>query len=254
LLEGIAPNLIALPWERRAEVSGMYYDLALNLEDEREVAEFAAGVPAKRRFGAILDDADRLSYTDEARGWFDMSLISRFGRQRADEFKLRNRRSYQDLLFEGLGLVFDGEAYVLPAPGPSNLRGDVAIASATGPVWPMKSWDYFPDLQRELERRGLVVNVLPTRPTILEHLGDIAGHRCVVGGDSLPMHLAIGLRVPAVAIFNCTSPWEIHDYGLLTKVISPRLDKYFYRRDFDVEAIRAVPFHRVLDDTLRILL
>ena len=43
-----------------------------------------------------------------------MSLISVHGRDKADELKLRNRRSYQDLLFEGLGLAFNGEEYCLP--------------------------------------------------------------------------------------------------------------------------------------------
>jgi heptosyltransferase-2 len=241
LLEGISPNLVVVPWERREEAMGGDYELVINLEDEREVAEMAARVSAERRFGAVLDRAGALAYTEDANGWFDMSLISRFGRARADALKLRNRRTYQELLFEGLGFSFNDQRYLLPPPGPSDLRGDVAIASASGPVWPMKTWAYFGELGSELRRRGLLVNVLPTRPTLLEHLGDIANHRCVVGGDSLPMHLALGLGVPTIAIFNCTSPWEIRDYGLLTKLISPRIEEYFYRRDFDVEATRAIP-------------
>ena len=51
------------------------------------------------------------------RAWFDMSLISRLGRQRADELKLLNRRTYQELIFEARACTFNGEAYVLPRPG-----------------------------------------------------------------------------------------------------------------------------------------
>ena len=144
-------------------------------------------------FGAHLDREGRLTYTEDSRGWFDLSLISRFGRARADELKLQNRRAYQELIFAGLGLEFRGEPYLLPSPVATDLKGDVAIASAAGPVWPMKTWAYYEKLGLTLEAMGLRVNVLPHRSSILEHLGDIDGHRCVVGGDSLPMHLALGL-------------------------------------------------------------
>ena len=84
-----------------------------------------------------------MAYTDDARRWFDMSLISVHGRKRADELKLQNRRSYQALIFEGLGFKFSGEAYVLPEPTNTDLVGDVAIAPLAGPVWPMKGWAYY---------------------------------------------------------------------------------------------------------------
>src|SRR5690606_24713014 len=113
-------------------------------------------------------------YTDDAKGWFDLSLISVHGRRRADEMKLRNRRTYQDLIFEGLGLRFEGDAYVLPSPARAGLEGDVALAPAAGPVWPMKNWAYYDALHDRLASDGLVVHVLPHRATLLEHLGDVA--------------------------------------------------------------------------------
>jgi heptosyltransferase-2 len=225
----------------------------INLEDEREVAEFAARTVCMRRFGAILADSGELSYTKDSAGWFDLSLISRFGRDRADQLKLANRRSYQDLLFAGLGLEFRGERYALPSPEPTTLFGDVAIASESGPVWPMKHWAHYEELRSALQAAGLVVNYLPRRATLLQHLGDIANHRLVISGDSLPMHLAVGLGIPCVAIFNCTSPWEIYDYGLLTKIVSPRLEEFFYKRDSDPVAMSVVRHDDVLKAAIRAL-
>jgi heptosyltransferase-2 len=115
----------------------------------------------------------------------------------------------------------------------------------------MKKWAHFDWLKTELEKQGLKVNFLPTRPTLLEHLADVRGHRCVVSGDSLPMHLALGSRVPCVALFNCTSPWEIHDYGILTKLVSPQLAEYFYKRGFDPLATTAISRDEVLASVLR---
>jgi ADP-heptose:LPS heptosyltransferase len=109
----------------------------------------------------------------------------------------------------------------------------------------MKNWAYYRELQAKLEADGLRVNVLPKRPTLLEHLGDVSNHRCLVGGDSLPMHLALGSGVRCVSLFTCTSPWEIHEYGLQTKIISPMLDEFFYKRNFDVRATTAIGLEEV---------
>lgn len=253
LLQGVRTDLRCLAWDERDEAADRHYDLAINLEDEVETAAFVRTIAADRLFGAFLDSDHQLRYTDDARGWFDLSLISRFGKETADELKLRNRRTYQDLVFEGLGLHFSGERYVLPEPHGSDLVGDVAIASAAGPVWPMKNWAYYGDLKRRLEARGLRVNVLPHRQSLLEHIGDVRNHRCLVGGDSLPMHIALGLGVPCVTIFNCTSPWEIYDYGLQTKIVSPLLGEFFYKRGIDPRATSAVGLkevlHAVMDKT-----
>ena len=60
------------------------------------------------------------------------------------------------------------------------------------------------------------------------------------------MHLALGLKVPCVTIFNCTSPWEIHDYGIQTKIVSPLLVEFFYKRGLDSRAIQAIGLDEVL--------
>lgn len=245
LLEGVRHDMRALAWEDRDLARDRAYDLAINLEDEVETAAFLREVRHARVFGATLAGDDTIRYGDDASAWFDMSLSSRFGRQRADELKLRNRLSYQQMIFAGLGHTFEGEAYLLPEPLKTDLHGDVAVASVAGPVWPMKNWAYYGQLIERLQAAGMRVNQLPKRGSLLEHLGDIANHRCLVGGDSLPMHLALGMQVPCVTIFNCTSPWEIHDYGLQTKIVSPLLEQFFYKRGMDTRATTAVTLDSV---------
>jgi heptosyltransferase II len=244
LLEGIRPDMRCLSWDDREAAADGAYDLAINLEDDLESARLTQRLRPARIFGAVLGDGE-LSYSDDAREWFDMSLISRFGRQQADALKLRNRRSYQQMILSGLGLEFQAEPYLLPRAAATGLQGDVALAPAAGPVWPMKNWAHYDELRRQLESEGLRVNVLPRRDTLLEHLGDIAGHRCLVSGDSLPMHLALALRLPCVTLFTCTSPWEIHDYGVQTKIVSPLLEKFFYKRGMDTRATTAISLQEV---------
>jgi hypothetical protein len=250
LLDGLRPNVRCLSWENRAQALDCEYDLVISLEDEAGTVEFLKSVRHKQVFGAYLNGDGRVKYTDDARSWFDLSLISVHGRQRADELKYLNRRTYQELVFDGLGFKFNGEPYVLPVPPKTDLSGDVAIAPVAGPVWPMKNWAYYKELQQELEAAGLRVNVLPRRASMLEHIGDVKQHRVLVGGDSLPMHLALGVGTPCVSIFNCTSPWEIYDYGIQTKLVSPLLGDFFYKRGLDPRATSAISLDEVFNATM----
>ena len=247
LLDGLADNLRHFPWEARARALDIPYDLAINLEDTLEVAYFLKSVRSAEIFGAYADSCDRLCYTDNSKRWFDLSLISSYGRDEADRLKLLNRQTYQELIFEGLGLRFAADPYLLPNSIETGLSGDVAIAAESGHVWPMKKWAYYGELKEALEDMGLTVNVLPERRSLLEHLTDVRNHRCLVGGDSLPMHFALGTRTPCVTLFTCTSPWEIYDYRVQEKIVSPLLDEFFYKRGYDERAVTAIGVKEVFD-------
>ncbi len=246
LLENLKEGLRCLPWEQHETARDRRYDLVINLEDTPEVGHFAATIETDQLFGAYFDGAAGMRYTANSRRWFDLSLISTYGKHDADHLKLQNRQTYQELIFDGLGFRFGGEAYLLPEPRETGFVGDIAISPEAGPVWPMKNWAYYEELKSQLETQGLVVNVLPQRPSLLEHLGDVRNHRCLVGGDSLPMHFALGLGRPCVTLFTCTSPWEIYDYGIQKKIVSPLLKEFFYKRGYDRRATTAIGIETVL--------
>ena len=250
LLQGIDCDLRCASWENRYTFADTAYDLVINLEDEVETSLFAQQLKFKQIFGAYITGG-KLTYTADSSGWFDLSLISTHGPQEADRLKLANRRTYQELIFGGLGFNFAGEEYCLPQPQAGGLKGDLAISATAGSVWPMKKWAYYEQLQHELESRGVKVNVLNKRPSLLEHLADVQGHRCLISGDSLPMHLALGSGVRCVSIFTCTSPWEIYSYGLQEKIISPLLQEFFYKRGYYPRATEAIPVESVVNAVIR---
>ncbi len=245
LLENITDDLKCFSWDQREQVPDIRYDLIINLEDTLEVGLYLKTLQTTQLFGAYADSAEELRYTDDSKCWFDLSLISTYGREQADKLKLKNRRTYQELIFEGLGFRFGGEPYLLPEPIETGLSGDVAIAADAGEVWPMKKWAYYDELKHEIEGRGLTVNILPKRPSLLEHLCDVRNHQCLVGGDSLPMHFALGTKMRCVTLFTCTSPWEIYDYGVQKKIVSPLLEEFFYKRGYDRRATTAITVEEV---------
>ena len=247
LLCGLMDNLRPLRWEERQNALDSCYNLVINLEDTLEVAQFLKTLRCEQIFGSYLDGNNTLRYTANSHRWFDLSLISSYGRREADRLKLLNRQTYQEMIFEGLSFRFAGDSYVLPEPMETGLSGEVAIAADAGKVWPMKRWRYYDQLKQRLEREGLTVNMLPHRQSLLEHLADVRNHRCLVGGDSLPMHFALGTRTPCVTLFTCTSPWEIHGYGVQKKIVSPLLEEFFYKRGYDERATAAISVDEVFD-------
>jgi hypothetical protein len=250
LLKGLTSNLRCFSWEERTNILDSHYDLAINLEDTLDVSQFLKTVRCGEIFGAYADSDNSLRYTENSRHWFDLSLISAHGKVRADTLKLQNRQTYQELIFGGLGFRFGGETYLLPEPIETGLSGDVAIAADAGPVWPMKKWAHYDELKQRLEGMGLLVNVLPERRSLLEHLADVRNHRCLVGGDSLPMHFALGTSTHCVTLFTCTSPWEIYSYGVQKKIVSPLLEEFFYKRGYDERATTAISVNEVEDAVL----
>jgi heptosyltransferase-2 len=251
LLEGVKEGLKCVCWEQRDQIKGTLYDLVINLEDMQEIGSFLKLLEYRQLFGAYLDSGNSLCYTDDSRPWFDLGILSRYGKQQADQLKYENRRTYQELIFEGLGWRFEGERYCLPEPTNTGLKGDVAIAPRAGRIWPMKNWAYYGDLERTLQRNGLIVNVLPERSTLLQHLADVRNHRCLISGDTLPMHLALGSQVRCVSLFTCTSPWEIHDYGVQRKIVSPLIKEFFYKRGFAERATSAITLEEVTTAVLK---
>lgn len=247
VIQNLNDNLRVSSWEERERVLDRTYNLTINLEDTLEIAQFVRTVRHREIFGAYADGDNSLRYTENSHRWFDLGIISSYGRVEADRLKFLNRKTYQELIFEGLGFRFAGETYLLPEPIETELSGDVAIAPEAGAVWPMKRWAYYDELKGRLESEGLTVNFLPTRPSLLQHVADVRNHRCLVSGDSLPMHFALGTRTPCVTLFTCTSPWEIYDYGVQTKIVSPLLEKFFYKRGYDERATTVISVEEVFN-------
>jgi hypothetical protein len=61
------------------------------------------------------------------------------------------------------------------------------------------------------------------------------------------MHFALGTGTRCVTLFTCTSPWEIYDYGVQRKIVSPLLEEFFYKRGYNERATTAISVDEVLN-------
>lgn len=72
--------------EAQKALPGAHFDRVICLEDDEACAALGSSVQTENYFGVYIEN-DEVTYTEDARLWFDMGLVSRFGLTKADEIK-----------------------------------------------------------------------------------------------------------------------------------------------------------------------
>lgn len=209
-----------VPFDAASRIQGRHFDVVACLDDEPEACRLLETVTWRHRIGAYLHDGN-VRYGASAAPWYDMGLVSSFGKERADELKRLNHRSYQDFLFAMFGLRFTGEEYVIGVAPRDVHTPRIGIETRADPRWQLKRWGRYPQLCERLRADGFDVFLFEQRQDVRDFVADVNSCRYVVTGDTLTMHVAIALRKPTIAVFGPTSAPEIHDYGRVTKIVSP---------------------------------
>ena len=229
------------------------YDILLNMDEDEKCCELSTNFinsgKATNFYGYFLNKNNKIDYKGKELEWFDMGITSKLGKDIANRLKWQNTKVYQEHLFSILGLEFKGEEYILnyAATAENGLVG-IQNPSERESKWPMKRWNRYNELADEIKKFGYKTKFLESRPTLKEHIVDIANCQYVICEDSLPMHIALALKKPTIALFICTPPNEIYSYGRLAKIVSPKLKEYFYRRDFDPNAAKTIKLETVLSE------
>lgn len=221
--------------------------LVLSLDEDKNAIALLERIQFDRLIGVYRASNGDYRYTPEMEEWFDMSLVSRYGKAEADRRKWQNRKTYPFYLFKALGATFQQEPYlinekVVSEPKPKR----IGIEARAGDRWPTKRWNQFDKLAQILQQQGFEVFFFQQRPTLIEYMKDIASCEFIFTGDTLCMHIALALRIPHIAFFTCTSPWEIEDYGIMYKLVSPQLEKAFYKTEYVPEAVESITLEMVL--------
>jgi len=89
------------------------YSLVISLDDDVEACEIASLVKSDELIGAYINGGER-KYTESSAVWFDMGLISKFGKEKADKLKAKNKRTYQEIICDILnahGVYFKVVSY-----------------------------------------------------------------------------------------------------------------------------------------------
>jgi heptosyltransferase-2 len=227
------------------------YDRVINLDAGKVSAGLAALARARRKDGFVLHERGHVVATNPAaQAWLEMGVD--------DGLKRANRRTYQSVMLDILGLPAGEDRYVLELTAAERARAGahlgrlglepgrrlVGLNVGAGGRWQLKRWrlEGFVELAERLYRRGarlLLLGGAAERERHAEILRASAApvadagtdndlrhfsaltERCevLVTGDTLAMHVGLALGRRVVVLFGPTSAPEIELYGLGEKVL-----------------------------------
>lgn len=210
------------------------YDMVLSLDEEFEYASLASHVKANKLIGACYNrNLNKVVYTASSAPWFDMSLISRLGKEKADKLKWSNRKSYQEILFNVIDVKFNADEYTINEDlisGRTPFANRIGLETTAGERWSAKRWGKYRELEHWFHPHpGLQFDTFMHMPTIKGYVKMLEECCVIVTGDTLAMHLGLALGKRVIGLFTCTSPHEIFGYGRLKKIVSKNLKQCFYK-------------------------
>lgn len=230
------------------------FDLVLSLDDDKESIDLLEKINYVKLIGAFRDkNTHKITYTEDSKHWFDLSLISHYPKDVADKMKFEGKLSVQAHLFKMIGKTFNNQEYLIyEGVKPNPNKKLIGIEARSGERWPTKRWNGYEEFAVKLKKEGFEVVFFEQRDNIHDYIKDISMCGCVICGDTLGMHLALALKIPTIALFTCTSANEIHDYSIMEKVVSPFLWKAFFKTTYIPEAVEAITQEMVWEAFKRI--
>lgn len=262
----------------------LHFDLIYSLDDESEVLEKVSKFSAKKLIGAYLDKNLR-KYTKDSSEWFDMGLLSDYGKEMADSLKRSNTKSHLDIFSSIFDVKNTSPEFYYPSYYENKFDSiidsspfNIGINPYAGGRWPSKelldseflklvtlllNYNHScpikiyllgsgSDRLRNIELQGNfdsdTVVVPDTNNSILDFATVISKMNFLISSDSLALHLAISQNIPTLAFFTATSAAEIDAKSPLIKIVSSSDDYCSYSPKADNSTITASSlFESIID-------
>ena len=283
-------RLIIYSEEALRELSKERFDIAINLDKEKEALDSiaAANAAVKRGFG----------WNSGRSGLVALNPASEYALRLGvdDELKFRiNQKTYQEISFEQAELPYSKEEYILHVDDEEKRAADsdlallgitsgaIGINTGSGDRFAGKrlSLEQLAELSRGVHTRTGRKAVLLGGPQEIERNARIqemardyavdsgTSHRihrfaaivsrlgCVVTGDTIAMHIAIAVKVPVVVFFGSTCASEIELYGRGEKIVSDLSCAPCYKRicpiDESEKCMTDIPSALIMKSVARVL-
>jgi len=256
------------------------FDIIYNFDTEKVATTLASNLEANTKYGFYEEN----EYPAAFNGGAEYYLNTLFD----DELKKTNTKTYQQMMYDiaeikyhkqRCPLVLDANAlkYAEEFKHEHTLSGKiVGIHMGASSRWPSKVWssqkvkEFIVKCSKnkysvilfggpnELESHALLSNELKKQGVSFAqnnpHNSDLEFASLVnicdvmVCSDSFSLHVSLALGKKTVCLFFCTSPNEIESYGLLTKIISPKLYEFFPERmnEYNEDLVNSISTEEVL--------
>jgi heptosyltransferase-2 len=260
------------------------YDLVLSLDDERDVIEIVDKIEYKEIFGVFLKN-NNVTYTENSASWFDMGLLSKYGKEIADKLKKNNFLTHKEIFEKMLDIKikkpiffnsFKIEERIKNKFDFNNKYFNIGINSGSGGRWTSKQLKIKETIKLinmllnikinnkatrifllggpdEIERNKKILKSINNERivntgnfnSLLEFAAIIKYLNYIISSDSLALHLAISQNVKNLSFYAPTSANEIDTFGIGKKIIFLAKDYCSYKKDADNSTITA---NRIMEE------
>lgn len=265
------------------ELNDIKFDVIYSLDDEIEQLQGVGGLVTRKIVGAYLDENGNATYSRDSSFWFDMGLISRYGKERADELKRKNQLSHIEIFKKIFGLAdvdvqpnyigkkYSGEVFrycgrLIIGVNPfasarwkskglseDKLRALIDMLHVYVKSGDIKvvlfgvGVDYQSNMAIASEYEDDSIYAINTSESLAYYAKAISELDYLITTDSLALHIAISNAVPYCAFFAPTSASEIEDIEGSSKILSQSEDYCTYRKDVDTSTITADKIFRAVE-------
>jgi len=254
------------------------FDLLFSLEITTPGTLIANLVKANEKYGYYFQDGATSYFNEPALEYLETAFLT--------HIKLKNRKTYQELIFQACGLPYNKQEIVYELKEEykryaenfrkfNNLTNEkiLGINFGSGNRWPSKapSREKLKELIRKLDDKYKVlllggqdeenklkeisdefkkegINFLTNNPK--NSVGEFASLLSIcdkiITTDSFALHLAIALKKPTIALFFSTPAWEVEDYNLAKKITSPLMEKYLFSNVYSEELANSISVEEIL--------
>lgn len=250
------------------------FDWIISLEDEKEIFEKIENFKFKKLSG-VYKKKEYLTYTEDLKEWFDMGLLSKYGKEKADILKKDNKLSHKEIFSKGLNIdilepYFFNDTNLEKKINKNfekyNKKYLIGLNLNAGKRWPSKALKveegkkliqellkdkknhlFILGGKEELEINTFLVqdfikekNITLMNPCELKEFAAIIKNLdLLITSDTLALHLAIAQKVKTISYYAPTSAVEIDTFGNGEKIISEKEDYCSYNPFVDNSTITA---------------
>ena len=252
-----------------------FFDLVISLDDELAQCKIAALKGKNKLIGAYLNENNQRTYTLDTEQWFGMGLLrpkEKGGKEKADQLKKENKKTYQQHLSEMLNVEPSEPILVYSEKERSfaqqffdhhKLKNHdliIGLNTGAGGRWKYKKLteEKTAELALQLQQAFGAKVILFGGPEEMERnkkIMHLTGNKVIDAGchhsllafaalldlcsilissDSLAMHIGIALKKQVIAFFGPTPSAEIELYGRGAKLIGHVPCIVCYLSDCDV--------------------
>jgi len=253
-----------------------HYDFVFSFDDEIEVLKLLDDVSYVKLIGAYMINGVR-TYDPSSSEWFDMGLLSRYGKEVADKKKKANQREHNQIFSDMLAIkittgyffnshcidrriksLFDSSFFHLginPSAGNRWKNKEIPLGELLLLINTLAKFHIngkeikfhilggAAEKERNLSiSKSLCENFFKNwggDNTLLEFASIVKNCNYLITGDTLALHLAISQNVPNLSYYAPTSANEIGTFGTGIKITSLSDDYCTYRSDADNSTITA---------------